>query len=166
MFEVKDRKSTEIQDFDVFIDEKQVALKDDKKTTKNAYTFNAKLKFVVKKLGFSDSTETELVVGAEQPNKIQVQLVSYQLCDLDVAWLLSSTFQDPTFATCKFSNGKGVVFIRETGTTTEIYGEIKDLEDGLHPLRIHEFGDLENGCSNAGGHFDPDEVLLDRFSFS
>ena len=43
MFEVKDRKSTEIQDFDVFIDEKQVALKDDKQTTKNTYDFNAKL---------------------------------------------------------------------------------------------------------------------------
>ena len=76
MFEVKDRKSTEIQDFDVFIDEKQVALKDDKKTTKNAYTFNAKLKFDVKKLGFADSAETEHVVGAEQPNKIEVPLVS------------------------------------------------------------------------------------------
>ena len=32
---------------------------------------------------------------------------------------------------------------------------IKGLKDGLHGIHIHEFGNLTNGCTTAGGHYNP-----------
>ena len=69
MFSVKDQDSNDLTDFQVYIDGK---LKDDKKT----YTFGSKLKYIVKKLGYGDSTEKEHTVVDEEPNKIEVQLES------------------------------------------------------------------------------------------
>ena len=43
-------------------------------------------------------------------------------------------------------------------STTQLYGEIKGLSDGLHAFHIHEFGKLGKECKNAGGHFDPHQV--------
>ena len=45
-------------------------MEDDKKT----YTFGSNFKYVVKKLGYADSTEKEHTVVNEDPNKIDVQL--------------------------------------------------------------------------------------------
>ncbi len=28
-------------------------------------------------------------------------------------------------------------------------------ENRLHGIHIHEYGDLSNGCSSAGGHYNP-----------
>ena len=77
---------------------------------------------------------------------------------------------DTDFATCEFTaeEGNSVVFIREIshglfGTTTEVYGKINGLTDGLHGFHVHQFGELGNGCLDAGGHFDSDEVLCGTF---
>ena len=79
---------------------------------------------------------------------------------------------DTDFATCEFSaeEGNSVVFIREIshglfGTTTEVYGKINGLTDGLHGFHVHQFGELGNGCLDAGGHFDPDQVCMMRHIF-
>ena len=45
-------------------------MEDDKKT----YVFGSTFKYVVKKLGYADSTEMEYMVVDEEPNKIEVQL--------------------------------------------------------------------------------------------
>ena len=66
------------------------------------------------------------------------------------------------FAKCEFPEGKGIIFIREKRFgmhgTTEIYGEMYGLTDGLHGFHVHEFGGLGNGCKDAGGHYDPEQV--------
>ena len=66
--------------------------------------------------------------------------------------------QGPNFAKCTFAYGKGVAFIREIGTTTEIYGEIKGLPDGVYEFHVHNPLSPGNDCSIAGDHFDPDKV--------
>ena len=78
---------------------------------------------------------------------------------------LAAPRADPDFATCEFTaeEGNSVVFIREIshgifGTTTEVYGKINGLTDGLHGFHVHQFGELGNGCLDAGGHFDPEKV--------
>merc|ERR1712011_67757 len=72
---------------------------------------------------------------------------------------------DPDFAICDFSAeyGGGAIFIRQIShgifpTTTEIFGKVNGLAFGLHGIHIHEFGELGNGCLDAGGHFDPDQT--------
>ena len=44
------------------------------------------------------------------------------------------------------------------------------LTDGLHAFHIHEFGGLGNGCKDAGGHYDPEQVcsyytLIENITF-
>ena len=39
-----------------------------------------------------------------------------------------------------------------------LYGEMNGLTDGLHGFHVHEFGGLGNGCKDAGGHYDPNQV--------
>lgn len=53
---------------------------------------------------------------------------------------------------------------------TSIIGEFEGLKPGLHGFKIHEFGDLEYGCSSTGGVYNPfgayrghsHEDILDR----
>ena len=66
---MKDQDSeATLTDFQVFIDGTEV--EDAKKT----YVFGSKFKYVVKKLGYGDSTEKEHTVVDEEPNMIEVQL--------------------------------------------------------------------------------------------
>ena len=70
-FNVKDQESKDLTDFQVYIDGK---IKDDK----NTYTFGSKVKYVVKKLGYADSTEMEHTVVDAEPNEIDVTLERIQ----------------------------------------------------------------------------------------
>ena len=76
VFDIKDTESNILEDFIVIIDGTEVEMLADKKTTKNAFTYKTKLNYVVKKSGFVDSTKVAYVVGADEPNKMDVQLVS------------------------------------------------------------------------------------------
>lgn len=52
---------------------------------------------------------------------------------------------------------RGVVTFEQPlqGGPTRITGTIRGLEDGEHGFHIHEYGDLSDGCTSAGAHFNP-----------
>lgn len=50
---------------------------------------------------------------------------------------------------------KGVIKFLDNGVTTRITGEFSGLPEGKHGFHIHEFGDLSNGCTSAGAHYNP-----------
>ena len=60
----------------------------------------------------------------------------------------------------QFNGGQisGFCFFEQAsnGGPTRAYGTIQGLPDGLHGFHIHEWGDLTNGCTSAGAHYNPD----------
>ncbi|AAP85688.1 sod [Adoxophyes orana granulovirus] len=40
-----------------------------------------------------------------------------------------------------------------------IKGKLYNLKRGYHGIHIHEYGDLSNGCTSSGGHFNPDKMV-------
>ena len=56
------------------------------------------------------------------------------------------------------SGVKGLVSFHQESYESETYivANLKGLSpNSLHGFHIHEFGDLTNGCTTAGGHFNP-----------
>jgi len=57
--------------------------------------------------------------------------------------------------TGKEVNGS-ISFVQDAkGGATTITGKITGLTAGKHGFHIHQFGDLSNGCTSAGAHFNP-----------
>lgn len=50
---------------------------------------------------------------------------------------------------------KGIVKFTDNGSSCKITAEFSGLPEGKHGFHIHEFGDLSDGCTSAGGHFNP-----------
>lgn len=50
----------------------------------------------------------------------------------------------------------GVIYLKEIDrNNTKIFGKISGLTPGKHGFHIHEYGDLTNGCTSLGGHYNP-----------
>nr|ALN41965.1 sod [Cnaphalocrocis medinalis granulovirus]WPN08659.1 sod [Cnaphalocrocis medinalis granulovirus] len=51
----------------------------------------------------------------------------------------------------------GVIEFRQEHPTffTYVTGDMHNLPKGYHGFHIHEFGDVTNGCTSAGEHFNP-----------
>ena len=63
-------------------------------------------------------------------------------------------------AHCQFSQDSFVDII-ETPTETLFFGTVYGLgENPLHGFHIHEFGDLSDGCTSCGGHYNPFSVRI------
>mmetsp|Transcript_24186 Transcript_24186/g.27400 ORF Transcript_24186/g.27400 Transcript_24186/m.27400 type:complete len:159 (+) Transcript_24186:96-572(+) len=63
----------------------------------------------------------------------------------------------PSYAVCvvKGDNITGTISFIQSGETTKITARVKGLPAGNHGFHVHEFGNLSNGCTTAGGHFNP-----------
>ncbi|GMK56127.1 hypothetical protein CspeluHIS016_0211830 [Cutaneotrichosporon spelunceum] len=51
---------------------------------------------------------------------------------------------------------EGWVYLEQNGDKMTVTGEIRNLSPNtLHGFHIHEFGDLSDGCTSTGAHYNP-----------
>lgn len=83
------------------------------------------------------------------------------LLSLLVSVILGVTTEEEQFVTnavCVFQSGtiQGyVTFHQEPGQQVSLQGSITNLPPGLHGFHVHEYGDLTDGCTSAGAHYNP-----------
>ncbi|XP_030764245.1 superoxide dismutase [Cu-Zn]-like [Sitophilus oryzae] len=66
--------------------------------------------------------------------------------------------QEAAISTLTSGDAKGTVYFNKTSDGILITGFISGLTEGDHGFHIHSFGDLTNGCTSTGSHFNPHNV--------
>lgn len=51
-----------------------------------------------------------------------------------------------------------LIIVQNDDNSIDITGKINGLTEGLHGFHVHEKGDLRNGCTSTGPHFNPENV--------
>ncbi|XP_017763058.1 PREDICTED: superoxide dismutase [Cu-Zn], chloroplastic-like [Eufriesea mexicana] len=51
-----------------------------------------------------------------------------------------------------------LVFVQNEDNSIQIIGKVCGLTQGLHGFHVHEKGDLRDGCTSTGPHFNPENV--------
>ncbi|XP_012348529.1 superoxide dismutase [Cu-Zn], chloroplastic isoform X1 [Apis florea] len=51
-----------------------------------------------------------------------------------------------------------LIIVQNDDNSVNITGKISGLTEGLHGFHVHEKGDLRNGCTSTGPHFNPENV--------
>ena len=80
---------------------------------------------------------------------------------VDNYWKTAPEEDEEIIASCEFdflgySHSEGSLELRQKPhDLTSIIGEFKNVQPGLHALKIHELGDLEYGCESAGYVYNP-----------
>ncbi|XP_075542140.1 superoxide dismutase [Cu-Zn]-like [Dermacentor variabilis] len=70
--------------------------------------------------------------------------------------------ENVTDAICVFlvGNASGYVTFHQDpeGKNVTVFGNITNIPDGKHGFHVHEYGDLSNGCSSTGSHYNPNKT--------
>ena len=80
---------------------------------------------------------------------------------VDNYWKSAPEEKEEIIASCEFdflgySHSSGSLELRQKPhDLTSMIGEFKNIQPGLHALKIHENGDLEYGCESAGYVYNP-----------
>ena len=87
---------------------------------------------------------------------------AYNVEPVDPYYLSGEDKADETIvASCEFdflgySMSSGRLELRQKSKDlTSIVGEFDRIKPGLHAMKVHEYGDLENGCKSTGRVYNP-----------
>ena len=73
-------------------------------------------------------------------------------------------FAEVNISEANGSNTTGTLFLHQASPQSPVIieGTLYNLESGVHGFHVHENGDTGNDCIDAGGHFNPTNVMFNN----